>query len=130
MQPRTLAALAVATGLILGSAVLALGATLMPSSAAPRPYVPAVADAPADPGTTIVADVQTVYDAPVAAPTHPSAPAPASNGPAPEPRASAPAPAPATTTLAPRPKESDDVGDDSHESSSSSSSSQIGPIDG
>lgn len=128
MQPRTLAALAVSTGLVLGTAVLAIGATLMPSSASSRPHVRLAADVASDPGTTIVTDVQTVYDDPPAAaqPAPESAAAPES-----EPRSSdsdaPPALAPVVTTASPTPlAPSTEPSDGEHEYESSSSGGSFG----
>ena len=131
MQPRTLAALAVAAGLVLGTGVLAIGATLMPSSAAPRPYVPVVTEVASDPATTIVTDVETVYDdAPVtssATPDEATAPSPQSQ---PQSADASSAPGPAVKTApASRSEASDEPSDDAHETDSSSSTSGSGPID-
>ena len=119
MQPRTLAALAVAAGLTLGTGVLAIGATLMPSGASPRPYTPVAADVASDPGTTIVTDVQTVYDDPPAAAPSARDAAPVSEAnTSPEPHTSTtpPSAAPVVTAApAPRSDESQESSDDEHE---------------
>ncbi len=102
MQPRTLAALAVAAGLTLGTGVLAIGATLMPSGASPRPYAPVAADVASDPGTTIVTDVRTVYDDPPST-AQPGAEVPTGTDDQPESVES-------TTTPAPAPRRHRDTG--------------------
>ena len=117
MQPRTFAALAVTAGLVLGTGVLAIGATLMPSSASPRHYEPA-ADIASDPGTTIVTDVQTVYD-PAPAPANHDGAAPASPVATDHSSTTSSAVAPAATT-APTSRETESP-DDAREPSSSSS---------
>lgn len=62
MHPRTLSALAVSSGLIIATGVLAIGSALMPSGASAPPVTPIAAEVPNETATTIVTETQDVYD--------------------------------------------------------------------
>lgn len=118
MKPKTLAALAIATGLVVSSGILALAATLMPSSAAPRPLQPVSADVTrTEPSTTIVTDTVDVFDLP----SSDSSESTASDDSADDPEESSP---PATAPAPTLSSSSSSFSENEHESEDSSSGSE------